>query len=194
MPTEYRYRKNDGSLVRKTTLNDNDHLEIRDGSNSTIMDLEEHGARHADGGADPLPSDSISEQMIKRDTPVMEVAIPLVTEKQDVSDSTLQPLYGQHIWTPSSWKYDRIDKIYVELEWESANTGDIDLHNFTDDVKVKDLKDPTGATAKTIERIDVTDELKAITSAKVIGLKVAGDGTNAVTVYSAKLIVVFKIG
>jgi len=119
-----------------------------------------------------------------------ETAIPIVTDKQSVTSSTLATLEGYAKWKLSNFNKDYIDYIYVELEYESAGSGDVDLYNVTDGSKIADLVAPTAAVSHTITRVDVTTAMKAITSEKAIGIQAAGDGTNAITVYSAKLIIV----
>ncbi|MDQ6964859.1 MAG: hypothetical protein Q9M13_08075, partial [Mariprofundales bacterium] len=106
----------------------------------------------------------------------------------------LTTLNGQTIWDPSGWNLDRITKIEVELEWESAGAGDIDLYNVSDGAKLADLVTPSAATSKTIQRIDVTTAVKGLTAAKILAIQAAGDGTNAVTVYTAKLVVTLVLG
>lgn len=136
----------------------------------------------------------IGDSAIDKNTVFAEIAIPLVTEAQSVTSTTLTILNGQHIWNPGGWNLERITKIEVELEWESAGAGDIDLYNATDGAKLADLVAPTAAQAKTIQRIDVTTAIKGLTAAKTLAIQAAGDGTNAITVYSAKLIVTLVLG
>jgi len=136
----------------------------------------------------------VKDHDIAKSTVLCEIAIPLVTESQSVTSSTLTTLNGQHIWNPDGWNLDRVSKIEVELEWESAGAGDIDLYNVTDGSKLADLVAPSGATSKKIERIDVTSAVKGLTASKTLAIHAAGDGTNAITVYSAKLIVTLLLG
>jgi len=121
-----------------------------------------------------------------------EVAIPIVSEGQSVTSATLSTLNGYAVWKLSNFSGDYIDYIYVELEYESAGSGDVDLYNVSDSSKISDLVAPTAATAHTITRVDVTSAMKAITAQKTIGIQAAGDGTNALTVYSAKLVIVMS--
>jgi len=137
---------------------------------------------------------SITDTKIANSTNFIEIAIPLVSEAQSVTSGTLTTLNGQHIWTPGNWNADRISAIYVELEWESAGSGDIDLYDATNATKLTDLKTPSGATSKTIERIDVTTAVKGLTADTILAIQAAGDGSNSVTVYTAKLIVVITLG
>jgi hypothetical protein len=141
-----------------------------------------------------LADAAVTDAKIANATNFIEIVIPLVTEAQSVTSTTLTTLNGQHIWTVGSWNANRIQAIYVELEWESGGAADIDLYNATDAAKLADLKAPTAATAKTIERIDVTTAVKGLTADKVLAIQAAGDGTNPVTVYTAKLIVVITLG
>jgi len=59
MPTEYRYRDNSDVIQRKTTLNASNHIEIQDGAGATVMDIEVHASRHAYGGDDAIPDESL---------------------------------------------------------------------------------------------------------------------------------------
>jgi len=137
---------------------------------------------------------SITDTKIANSTNFIEIAIPLVSEAQSVTSDTLTTLNGQHIWTPENWNADRISAIYIELEWESGGAADIDLYDATNAAKLADLKAPTGATSKAIERIDVTTAVKDLTADTILAIQAAGDGTNSVTVYTAKLIVVITLG
>lgn len=119
-----------------------------------------------------------------------EIAIPIVTREQSVTGTTLQTANGQHIWKPANWEQTMIEKIEVELEYEVLGTsGDIDLYNITTASKIQDLVTATASVAKTIQRFDVTTAMKAITTDSTIGIQLAGDGTNATYVYTAKLII-----
>jgi len=121
-----------------------------------------------------------------------EIPIPIVVDNQSVTSSTLATLSGYAKWKLGNFKSDYIDYVYVELEYESAGAGDVDLYNISDSSKIADLVAPTAAQAHTITRVDVTTEMKAITAEKTIGIQAAGDDSNALTVYSAKLIVVMS--
>lgn len=118
-----------------------------------------------------------------------EVALPIVVDSQSVTSATLTLLNGYMRWIVGNWTAALIKSVYVELEYATGGAGDIDLFNITDSAKVKDLVAPTGAVTHTITRVDVTSEVKALAADKTLGVKAAGDGTNAATVYSAKLIV-----
>lgn len=142
----------------------------------------------------PADPSKIGDSAIDANTVLCEIAIPLVTEAQSVTSATLTTLNGHHIWNPAGWNAARISKVEVELEWESAGAGDIDLYNVDDAAKLADLVAPTAATAKTIQRIDVTTAVKGLTASKTLAIQAAGDGTNAITVYTAKLIVTLVLG
>ena len=121
-----------------------------------------------------------------------ETDIPVVVDNQSVTSATLATLSGYAEWVLSNFSSDYISKVYVELEYESAGAGDVDLYNVTDSSKIRDLVAPSAATAHTITRVDVTTEMLGISAEKTVGIQAAGDGTNALTVYSAKLIVVMS--
>jgi len=137
---------------------------------------------------------SVPDAKLTNTTNFIEIPIPLVSEAQSVTSTTLTQLNGQHIWTPGNWNAGRIQAIYIELEWESAGAGDIDLYNVTGAAKLADLVAPTAATTKKIERIDVTTAVKGITVDSTLAIQAAGDGTNAITSYTAKLIVAITLG
>jgi len=132
---------------------------------------------------------TIDEDRMRPSTILQEIALPIVTKDQSVTSATLATLIGRYIWRPSSWNHDLISKIEVELEYESAGAGDIDLYDVTNGSKLADLVTPTAATSHTVERIEVTDVIKALTENTKLGIQAAGDGTNALTVYKATLIV-----
>ena len=155
-------------------------------STSRIADGAVTNAKIADG--------AVTDAKIAKSAVLCEIAIPLVTESQSVTSDTLTTLNGQHIWIPGNWNLDRVSKVEVELEWESAGSGDVDLYNVTDGAKLADLVAPTAATSKTIQRVDVTSAVKGLADAKTLAIQAAGDGTNAVTVYTAKLIVTVVLG
>jgi len=122
----------------------------------------------------------------------LEVPIPIVVDSQNVTSATLATLNGWARWILSDFLSSYIDGIYVELEYATAGAGDIDLYDITNSTKIADLVTPTSAVTHTITRVDVTSAMKAKTSAITIGIQAAGDGTNAATVYSAKLILVMS--
>lgn len=127
------------------------------------------------------------------DIVTFEIAIPMVNEQQAVTSATLTTLNGQAIWNYDAWTSNIIKAVYVEVEWESAGAGDLDLYDVGNATKLADLAAPTGATSKDIVRYDVTSEITGLTADTKVGIQAAGDGTNALTVYSAKLVVVIGI-
>ena len=133
---------------------------------------------------------SIDEDRMSPLAIAQEVALPIVTKEQSVTSDTLSSLIGRCLWKPSSWNSDLIKSIEVELEYESAGSGDVDLVRgelmvFT----LADLVSPFFATSHTVIRVDVTDAVKGLTSNDRLMIQAAGDGTNALTVYKATLIV-----
>lgn len=134
---------------------------------------------------------AIIARKFKAETLEYEIPLPIVVDKQSVTSATLTTLNGYAIWKYARWK--NISKVEVELEYESAGAGDIDLYNITDGSKLADLVAPSAATSHTISRIDVTSAITGLSADKTIGIQAAGDGTNAITVYSAKLVVYVKV-
>jgi len=132
---------------------------------------------------------SIDVDRMKHSAILQEISHPIVTKDQSVTSATLTTLIGYYLWRPSSWNGDLIAKVEVELEYESAGAGDIDLYNVSDGTKLADLATPTAAQTHTIIRADVTSAIKALSANKILGIQAAGDGTNALTVYKATLIV-----
>jgi hypothetical protein len=122
----------------------------------------------------------------------LETALPIVVDSQNVTSATLATLNGYARWILSNFLSDYITGIYVELEYATGGAGEIDLYDITNSAKIATLVAPTAATTHTITRVDVTSAMKAKTSAITIGIQAKGDGTNATTVYSAKLIVVMS--
>ena len=148
-----------------------------------------HIGKNAVQGDTHIKAGTIPYSKLEDDTILLEIAIPIVVDKQSVTSSTLATLDGYCKWDPDAWTAALIKKIYVELEYESAGAGDVDLYNLSDGSKLADLVAPSAATSHTITRVDVTTEVKALTAAKNLAIQAAGDGTNALDVYSAKLIV-----
>jgi hypothetical protein len=140
---------------------------------------------HVERGA--VETEDLVESAIK-----LELPIPLVVDKQSVTSAILTTLDGWARWILSDFLSDYIDAIHVELEYATAGAGDIDLYDITNSAKIADLVAPTGAVTHTITRVDVTSQMKAKTSAITVGIQAKGDGTNAVTVYSAKLVLVMS--
>ena len=169
-----------------------DEVQLK-GSTSKLSSWQHSSDPSKIDGAKIYP-ESITDDKIAKSKVLCQVAIPIVTEAQSVTDTTLTTLNGWTIWDPSSWNLDRVQKVEVELEWESGGAGDIDLYNLTDGSKLADLVSPSEATSHKVERIDVTSAIKGLTAAKTLAIQAAGDGTNPVTVYSAKLIVTLVLG
>jgi hypothetical protein len=136
---------------------------------------------HVEKGA--VETDDLVEGALK-----FEIPIPVVVDKQSVTSATLATLDGYARWILSDFLANYIDAIYVELEYATAGAGNIDLYDITNSAKIADLVTPTGAVTHTITRVDVTSAMKAKTSAITVGIQAAGDGTNAATVHSAKLV------
>jgi len=132
---------------------------------------------------------SIDDDRMSASAIAGEVAIPVVTKDQSVTSDTLSTLIGRYLWKPSSWNSDLIESIEVELEYESAGAGDVDLYDATSAAKLADLVAPTAAQSHTLVRVEVTDVVTALTSNTQLAIQAAGDGTNAVTVYKATMIV-----
>jgi hypothetical protein len=140
---------------------------------------------HVERGA--VETEDLVESAIK-----LEVPIPLVVDKQQVASATLTTLDGWARWVLSDFLAGYIDAIYCELEYATGGAGGINLYDITNSAKIADLVTPTQATAHTITRVDVTSQMKDKTSAITVGIQAKGDGTNAATVYSAKLILVLS--
>lgn len=123
-----------------------------------------------------------------------EVGIPIVTSQQQRSAGSLTSINGEHLFTPSNWNFSRVTAVYVEIEWESVSSGDIDLYDETGSSKLSDLVTPTGATSKDVSRYDVTSSITGLSSQKKLAIQIAGDGAgNNLIVYTAKLILVMKV-
>ena len=120
-------------------------------------------------------------------------ALPIVTSSESVTDSTLTTLSQRAMWRGSLLNMERVVKIEAEVDWESGGSGDLDLYDVTNGTKIADLATPDAATSRDTRRYDVTDAVKALTSDVVIGLQAAGDGTNALTVYKATLVVYMSL-
>lgn len=122
-----------------------------------------------------------------------EVQIPLVGTKQIVPDDTVVDVDGQTLWTPAGWDESLIEKVEVEVEYAIADTGNVDLYDYTGAATVKVLTVAAAVVAKTVARFDVTTEVLALTVQSKIGLKVNGDVTpDTATIYGAKLIVTLR--
>ena len=133
---------------------------------------------------------SIDEDRMSPSAIAQEVALPIVTKEQSVTSSMLSTLIVRCLWKPDSWNSDLIKSIEVELEYESAGSGDVDLaHGEPLIFTLADLVSPFFATSHTVIRVDVTDAVKGLTYNDQLKIQAAGDGTNALTVYKATLIV-----
>jgi hypothetical protein len=120
-------------------------------------------------------------------------ALPILTASESNSSTILTTTNQRTIWRGSLINMDRVVKVEVEVDRASGGAGDLDLYNVTDGVKIADLETPTGATTRGTRYYDVTSQMKAITADKVVALQIAGDGTNALTVYKAQLIVYMSL-
>lgn len=145
-------------------------------------------------GAEHIMMRSIGAEhiMVGVITPV--AAIPILTQTESTTSSTLTTTAQRTIWRGSLLNMDRVRRVEVEVDWASAGRGDIDLYNVTDAVKIADLAAPSAATSRSTAYYDVTSAMKALTSDKVIALQIAGDGTNAITVYKAQLLIYMSLG
>jgi len=152
--------------------------------------LEEYGSKNKVYDSDL--DGKITLSSIADDTILFETTVTIVHETQSVTSATLSLLTGRCRWVSANWTASLIKNIYVEMEWESAGAGDVDLYNQTDSAKIADIVTPSAATSRSTGRYDVTTELKAVSGDKVVGIQAAGDGTNALTIYNAKL--VFRMG
>ena len=66
MAKKIRIQNSNGVLERQIDVDDTtSHIFIYDANDNEIMDTEAHASRHADGGADALPANSISNSMIQ---------------------------------------------------------------------------------------------------------------------------------
>ena len=121
-------------------------------------------------------------------------SISILTAPESVTSTTLTTTTQRTMWRGSLLNMERVVRIEAEVDWGSAGAGDLDLYNVTDSRKIADLAAPTAATARDTRVYDVTGAMKAITTDKVIALQLKGDGTNALTVYKAQLIVYMSLG
>ena len=121
-------------------------------------------------------------------------ALPILTASESNSSTTLTTTNQRTIWRGSLMNMARVVKVEAEVDWASGGAGDLDLYNVTDSAKIADLATPSAATARATVQYDVTSQMKAITADKVIALQIKGDGTNALTVYRASLLVYMSLG
>jgi len=141
-----------------------------------------------------VPSEGLPDSMIKNETAFIEVFIPIETNSQSVTSATPTTLTGRGHFSGGLWNMNRISQVLAFVVWESAGAGDIDLYDITTDVKIADLATPSAATSLSISSADITSWFKAQTGAKDLAIQAAGDGTNAVTVHQAYLLVRVKLG
>ena len=120
-------------------------------------------------------------------------SLPILTQSESTTSSTLVTTNQRTIWRGSLINMDRVVKVEVEVDWGSAGAGEIDLYNVTDASRIAVLATPSAATSRSTVQYDVTSQMKAITRDKVIALQIKGDGTNALTVYKAQLIVYMSL-
>jgi len=121
-------------------------------------------------------------------------ALPILTVSESNASTTLTTTNQRTIWRGSMINMNRVVKVEVEVDWASGGAGDLDLYNVTDAVKIADLATPSAATSRATVQYDVTSQMKAITADKVIALQIKGDGTNALTVYKATLLIYMSLG
>ena len=137
--------------------------------------------------------ESIDANRMRPSTTFAEVAFPIVTKDQSVTDSALQTLTGRYKFKPESWDFDFVEKFEIELEFASEGAGEITLYDATSDAQLQSLVLFSEAQSYTCERYDVTDVIKALTSDTKLAIQAKGDGSNATTVYKATLIVTIKL-
>jgi len=118
---------------------------------------------------------------------------PITVDSQSVTSDTLTALRGYLYYDPSKYDLSKVERFEVQVEWESAGAGDVDVYDFTNNAKIADVATPTGATGYTVTITDVTSYLKSLTSPILIGIVAAGDGTNAVTVHRSVMRINIKL-
>ena len=121
-------------------------------------------------------------------------ALPILTASESNSSTTLTTTNQRTMWRGSLMNMARVVKVECEVDWASGGAGDLDLYNVTDSAKIADLATPSAATARATVQYDVTSQMKAITADKVVALQIKGDGTNALTVYRASLLIYMSLG
>ena len=137
--------------------------------------------------------ESINADRMRAVQKVAELAFPIVTADQSVTDSSQTELNGRYTWKPGNWDFTLVDKIEVEVEYATAGAGEIDLAKTPPTTKLATLISASAATSHTVERVDVTSTIEGLSSDAQLEITAAGDGTNATTVYKATLIVTFKL-
>jgi hypothetical protein len=142
---------------------------------------------------DILPNSILNEHiqtgLIK---PVSSIVI--LTASESNSSTTLTTTTQRTTWRGSMMNMERIVKVEVEVDWGSAGRGDLDLYNVTDGVKIADLATPAAATTRATNYYDITNIMKNIQTDKVIAFQIAGDGTNALTIYKAQILIYMSVG
>jgi len=118
-----------------------------------------------------------------------QAALPILTSNESTSSSTPVVTAQRTIWRGSLINMNRIRKVEVEVDWGSAGKGSIALYNASSSSVIASLVSVSAATSRSTQYYDVTSYMKGITSDAVIALQIAGDGTNALTVYRASLLV-----
>jgi len=119
--------------------------------------------------------------------------LAILTASESNASTTLATTAQRTMWRGSLMNMNRVARVEVEVDWASAGAGDLDLYNVTDAAKIADLAAPTAATARDTRWYDVTAQMKALAADKVVALQIAGDGTNALTVYKAQLVVYMSL-
>lgn len=77
-----------GVLQRQIDVDDTTKtVKIYDNTDAEIMDIEAHGSRHADGGADPLPANAIATDMIQ-DGAVTSAKVAAKSQYRNVAVTT----------------------------------------------------------------------------------------------------------
>ena len=83
-----RIRDSSDNLQRQLDVDDTTtHVFIYDSTDTEVMDIESHASRHADGGADPLPSNSIATAMIE-DAAVTSAKVAAKSEYRNAAVTT----------------------------------------------------------------------------------------------------------
>jgi hypothetical protein len=118
-----------------------------------------------------------------------QAALPILTASESTTSSTPVVTAQRTIWRGSLINMNRIAKVEAEVDWGSAGGGSIALYNVSTSSAIASLVSVSAATSRSTQRYDVTSYMKGITSDAVIALQIAGDGTNALTVYRASLLV-----
>ena len=87
MASEVRYRKSDGTLQRKTKVDDTTgHLKITDGADADVMDYEAHEARHEYGGADAIAANGLHFSQVDKILATSETTVAVAGSGTKVID------------------------------------------------------------------------------------------------------------